>query len=587
MARPHDDRGAVAVMVAGMLTVLVALAAYTVDLGMQRNVRRDLQSLSDVVALDLARELDGRTQAQLAGAASQSNPTSALSRSLARNPDNLGEHLAVQVSWGAWNGTTFDTTANPPTAVRVVASADVDFAFAAGRGAATRTAIASAASTACHRLGSFAAAVRSGDSAVLGPLNDLMGLNLSLVSYQGLANVDVTLAQLAASTRIGSVSQLLTGSVRYADLVQAAIDVLNAERPAGYAAAVTTLRTVLGAAGTVPDVRLGDVFHVAPSDTAALAAGLSVLDVLGAAVLAADGQHALSVPNLQAGVPGVGNQFTGSIFIVEAPALACGRPNQPESSADAAQVRGDMGVNFINLPSLGINDGTGLNLLKGTLQTSKGVGTIHVNLGNAHSQLIDPPQVHCGDETPADPTTFSVTVSSGLASYELVADLQVTGTIKLGTGPAKVDVDVDDTFRLTLSAPSGGGGSTVNLSLPPNDVTPGDDRVAGEPAGQPHRDRGEHLGQGRRCPGRPRPGQHPQPADPGRVDDRQQQLQGQDARPVRAEPRQPAGRARRQAGRRPRRGSRRVRRRRRVRLARAPVVTCSIPGGLDLRTNVP
>ena len=102
--------------------------------------------------------------------------------------------------------------------MKVTANGDTDYAVVDGSGDVTRTAYAIASNSACYRLGTFVAAIRSGDSTVLGPLNYLLGVNLGLVSYQGLADADVTLADLAATSTIGSPTQLLTGTVTYADV---------------------------------------------------------------------------------------------------------------------------------------------------------------------------------------------------------------------------------------------------------------------------------------------------------------------------------------------------------------------------------
>ena len=325
-----------------------------------------------------------------------------------------------------------------------------------------------ASTSACHRLGSFVAALNGADSAVLSQLNDLMGLNLSLVSYQGLADVGVSLSELALALGAGDTDSLLTGSVSYARLVQATIDVLNARKPAGYGVAVTTLRSVLGVAGGMGAVRLGDVLRMSPSDRAALDTRLNVLDLLAGSALVADGTHAVSIPNIQGGVPGVGNHFTGRIDIVAAAQLACGKPNSETARAQNSQLTGDLGIELVNLPSLHIDAG----LLKGTLQTGRGAGNLHLALGNARSQLIEPPHVSCGAGTVADPSTFSVSVVSGLAEYSLDAELEVTGTIKIGVGPLAVTANVDVVVGLGLAAPAGSGSTTAALRVPPNDLTP-------------------------------------------------------------------------------------------------------------------
>lgn len=463
----RGQRGAVAVFLAVTIALLLAVAALAVDLGTQRVVRRDMQAIADVVALDMAREIDGRSQAQLAALVTTSS-TSLLSQSVARNSTTLGDDLVVTADWGSWNGTTWNTTAEPPTAVKVVASASTDFAFAAGSGSATRTAYATSTTTACHALGSYAAAVRSNDSALLAPLNSLLGVDLTLVGYQGIANTEVSLAQLAATAVLGTETELLTAPVAFGDLVKGTIDVLNKEKPAGYSAAVSALGSFLAVAGSVPAVRLGSLLNISPTDSAALETGLNVLDLIAGSVGVATGQHAVAIPNLQAQVPGLGSQVTGGIFVQQGRQTACGAPNSAEARAATSQIAGDLGLTFVNLPSMNLN----LGLVKGTLQTPKATGNVHLKLGNATSQLVDPPQVHCGNGTTTDPSTFSVAVASGLAEYSLTVDLEVKGTLKLELLLTSVDVAVDVGVRLTMSSPAPAATSTVSLALPPNDVTP-------------------------------------------------------------------------------------------------------------------
>ena len=454
-----------AVFLSVVVVLVVGVGALGVDLGMQRVVRRDMQALADVVALDLARELDGRTISQLAVEVDRGDPMSALSLAMAGNDDTLGSDPQVTVTWGAWRGGVFVPAVDPPTAVRVVASADTAFAFAGGRGGASRTAYGVSSTTACHRLGSFAAVLESERSAILSSLNSLLGLNLSLVGYDGLAATPIRLADIAADSRIGTPEQLLTGNVALRDIVLATASALGRTKPTGYAATVTTLNSVANVAGGLGTVQLGRAFSVSPSDSAALETRLSVLDVISGAFLAANGQHALSIPNLQSGVAGVGNHFTGSLDVINGASLACGRPNSLEARATNRQLRGDIGVEFVNLPSLNINVG----ILKGTLQTGKGTGLIHVALGNATSQLVDPPAVRCGARTTQDPSAFSVNLSSGLAEYWLEAVLDVEGSIRI----LGVKTDVALRVRLRISAPGGTASAmVVPLTIPSNDRTP-------------------------------------------------------------------------------------------------------------------
>jgi len=479
-ARKRDERGAVFAFTAAVLVVLLAITALVVDLGMERVTRADLQALVDVVALDLAREITGRKQDALEPEGILANPGSAVRNSVDRNgADLLGDNLAVEVDWGSYDDEVWNTATDPPSAVRVTATADTGYSLTPGSGAVKwRTAYAVASNSACYRLGSFVAAIRSGDSTVLGPLNDLLGVNLTLVGYQGLADAKVTIAELAATSTIGSPTELLTGSVTYSDLISAMIEVLS--NKAGYSAQVSALNSILSASGGVGAINLGNVLHVAPTDQAALEMGLDVLDLVGSARLA-NGEHFVEIPNINGSVPGVGSQFTGGLTLISAAQLACGTPNTPESVANNAQLEGDLGIEFINLPSLSIPGFA-------TLLTEKGVGNLHVDIADGTGRLIAPPEVHCGDGTASDPHTYSVAVETELASYSLSSDLVITGDVKitdllgigltnlltslglpiLGADKYHIRVEVN----LSVGTNSAPGTSVATLSMPPNDVTP-------------------------------------------------------------------------------------------------------------------
>jgi hypothetical protein len=232
----------------------------------------------------------------------------------------------------------------------------------------------------------------------------------------------VSIADLAASSKIGSPEQLLTGTVTYADVVQATIDALS-RKPGSHTAAISALQGMLNAAATVGSIQAGNVLHVSPTDSAALGVALHDLDVIGSERLA-NGEHFIEVSNLQAGVPAVGYQFTGGIKLISAAQLACGKPNSPESVAKNAQLAGDLGITFTNMPSLNVPN-------IATLQTTKGTGTLSVSLADGEGRLISPPQVHCGAGTAADPSTYSVSVHTQPASYSLRTELDINGDIKV------------------------------------------------------------------------------------------------------------------------------------------------------------
>lgn len=479
----QDERGAVTLVMVFVLVVMLLGSAFVVDLGVQRVARSDMQAIADLVALDLARELDGRSVTDVRPAVDAE-----LRRSSARNADAIGT-APPQLTYRLGqmrNGQFVELASGVPTAVRVSARTQVAYGFAAvtGRdaGAAQRSASAESSGTACFRLGSFVAAIRSGDSTVLAPLGDLLGVKLDLVSYQGLAVADLRLEQLVASPYVGTPEQLLSSPISYANLIRAMIDALGREST-NNTIAIQALNKILTTTVTasVGTINLSDVLHVAPTDTAAMKIDLDVLDLVASARLA-DGKHFLGVPNIQGQVPGVGYQYTGGINLISAAELACGAPNSTQAVADTSQLNGSVGVLFTNMPSLNV---AGL----GTLQTPKGSGLLQITAGGGTGRLVAPPAIHCGNGTAADPSTMSVSVGTSLATYQLYADVSIAADVKLSdlvglgltsvltnllgnilTLGSKVSLEVE--VRLTIGTTNSGGTTRADLKIPPNDKTP-------------------------------------------------------------------------------------------------------------------
>lgn len=467
MNRRRDERGAVAVFLGVTVTLLVLIAAFAVDLGMQRVVRRDMQSLADVVALDLARELDGRTKAELAGEIDASSATSALSESVARNSTTLGDVPVVTAELGGWDGTTFNTAVDPPTAVRVTASGSVAFAFRPGEGGATRAAIGSTIKSACFSMGSFAARFRSGDSAListlLDPMNELLRpqANIDAVSYTGLANAFVTLDELAVAAGLGSTDQLLTSTITAAELIEAAISVLQADSTDNSVAIAALNQLLKGQANLTTPVLLTEVLNVSPTDTAALQTDLSVLDLVAGTILVADGTSGFKLGNGNLGtkIAGVASLTTAEISVIQGAQIACGALGSPEATANASQVSGTVQAK-LELPTINLGGGD-------IVQTSPSVISLNIGLGAAEGSLGAEPECNAG--TAADPDKTTVDVTTGLATLAFTTTLGFKTTRNIvGLG------NVTMTWNQSASAgqPMPGGSETAELLTPPNDTTP-------------------------------------------------------------------------------------------------------------------
>jgi hypothetical protein len=231
--------------------------------------------------------------------------------------------------------------------------------------------------------------------------------------------------------------------------------------PTGNSAAITALNSLLSVTATLPVISLSNLLHVSPTDTAALATKFNVLDLIAGSILLADGNHALEIPNVWANVAGTGETSDTQLYVIQGASMACGAPNSSQASADNSQLNGYLGFDHMNSPSINI----------GVANFKTGVGTGHftVSLATAHGQLIAPPPVVCGNGTAANPSTFSVQVSSSLSSLSLVTNLPVSGSVTiLGLGVVNLNLIVDAAIGTT----NPGGSSTANLSVPPNDTTP-------------------------------------------------------------------------------------------------------------------
>lgn len=467
MNRRRDEHGAVAVFLGVSVSLLVLIAAFAVDLGMQRVVRRDMQALADVVALDLARELDGkRTQAQLASVIDPASVTSALSLSVARNSTTLGDTPTVTAELGAWDGTVFDKTVDPPTAVRVTASGAVAFAFRPGKGGASRSAIGSTIKSACFSMGSFAARFRSGDSAListlLSPMNELLRpqANIDAVSYTGLASAFISLDDLAAAAGLGSTDQLLTSSITAGKLIEAAISVLQSGSTDNSVAIAALNQLLKGQANLTTPVLLTKVVNISPSDTAALQTKLNVLDLVAGTILVADGTSGFQLGNGNLGtqIGGVASLTKATVTVIQRAQVACGALGSPQAKAVSSQVSGSLEAK-LELPTINLGGGD-------IIQTSPSVIAVAINLGNSTGELSAEPE--CRSGTTDDPDLTKLKVDTAVSTLSFTTTLNFSTTIKIGA----VQVEITWSQSATAGQPMPGATEAVTLETPPNDATP-------------------------------------------------------------------------------------------------------------------
>jgi uncharacterized membrane protein len=343
--RAGEQKGAVLVVVSVAMVAMIGATALAVDIGQLTVSNRNLQATADVVALDVARVVTGGTAASLSGV-SGAAVTAAQASAVRNNLASSG--LTMQL--GTLSGSTFTAIATPilngavqtvistavPSAVRVTASGNVEFAFQPGGKSTNRSAVAVREATAGFMIGSWLASIPAGGDGILSSLlGDSFGLNA--VSHNGLVNGNVTLQQIGLNMPVTALSptQLLSTSVGISDFMVASAAALNAS---GNTAAVTVLNQMVANASLKGTVQLGEFIDVAAgAESAAATASLNILQLLTASAMVLDKQsgHAISIPTTTVSVPGIAS-ITASATVIEPPQIAFGPVG---TSASTAQVR--------------------------------------------------------------------------------------------------------------------------------------------------------------------------------------------------------------------------------------------------------
>ena len=323
-ARATRDRGAVLPFVAILLPVLLIMTAFAVDLGRQRSSRRTMQARSDIIALDMVRLADGRSEvAIVAGDADHLPALQAMNASAVRN--NV-DPAKITIDWGTWDGEEFDTDATTPNAVKVRSKETIDYFFRPGVGKTDRVAIASSGDPAgCFSIGSFAAGLNTGDDAVLNQiLGGLMGSSpkLQALGYDGLASGTVNIADLVAEIGVGSPTDVLNTTITRGEFYAAIARAMGQEEPGEVQVALLELVDLNPPAMQQP-IRVGDLISITPGgEGAAAASEVNVLDLVAGGFLLSNGTHALNIPGLGVNLPLV--TFNATATLIEALRHHCG-----------------------------------------------------------------------------------------------------------------------------------------------------------------------------------------------------------------------------------------------------------------------
>ena len=489
--RQRDQRGATAVFAAACMVVVLMAAAFVVDLGLQRVLRRDLQAVADLVALDMARELSGKPAGSY-GAQAHDVLEQAKVRSLRRNQSAAGGEIpSDQVTWelvvrdgAAWRPAG---AAEVPGGVRVRVASEVDFAFAGitgqSRGQAERTAVGSAQVRACLRVSSYAAQVDTGRSWLLDALlGQLLGTSLAvsvLDPEDGLLGAEISLLDLVeelgplVGTDISAASftEIVGARVGLSALMLASIHAL--ERQSGRLAEVDLLRNVYnGVQANLPnvDITLADLVELDTAAESALDLDLNLLDLVAGSLAIANGENVIKLP-LAVRVPlpvGAGGaslvDLKASVKVGQQPVVQCGgtvRSSQVEIDLRGNAADLDLGLLKVQVPlsvRVTLADASATVTRVSCLPEGKRVGLA------VDSGLLGV-DVRLGQraDDPTSPKLRVALLDVGLPGWRGVE--VVSGTVALSSGQStsrptrQVDLDiVGDDYSVSVPAAVGGLG---------------------------------------------------------------------------------------------------------------------------------
>lgn len=312
-----------------------------------------MQARADIVALDMVRLADGRTEDQITGADTSGGSTPALYAAYIQDTAdrNQVEVSKLVIEWGDWDGTAFTPTVgnDVPTAVQVVASETTDYFFLRGSGNVSRTAVATTDDVATFSLGSKLATAKLGNATLInGVITGLLcgaptnppppasacpnQADVSAGGYDGMATHDVDLDDLRSAGGFGSVDELMDHEFTAEEFARTSGQAFRNNGDPSTAEAYdgddnSLAEASAGASGTFT---MRDVMEVqSPADGATAEADVNPFDVFMAGIQVANGDNfvdmPLTVPPTSLPV-GISNLTMSSRYkVIEAPQLGFGR----------------------------------------------------------------------------------------------------------------------------------------------------------------------------------------------------------------------------------------------------------------------
>ena len=472
--RLQQERGAVAVLTAASMLMILSAVALSVDIGDMIWRQRQVQGVVDLASMDAVRALGDRrdTSTRCTQALTFARATADRNNfSYSLSGYSLDVYLGTEDSNRNWtqlgtNSCNTDPTYNPTSAnaVKVVASRPVLFQFLPGSNNVLGTAIATTVGQADLHMGTWTARASTTYLSQYDKVLTCLGKgggtcnnqtsSLTVAGYSGLTSATINMGSLFSQLSIGTTDQIANTSVNYKNFLTAAATVLTAQGGSTNLNAATALTSLAATADNTQSFKFGDFITTTSGYGSAAALNMNVSDLIGAAAEVANTAHFVEVDNLGLSIPGV-SSFNMKMSVIEAPQWGQGAADGTWS-VHTAQIRSEfdlsVGSVLVGLTSVPIT-------LKLYVETANGTGTL-TNIACA-----------------ADPTNGSVTVNASTSAVTLyIGQVSNSAMTNVSVDPAQSNgvnaatmANVAGLVNITGSGSmslAGANNATVTLSGP-------------------------------------------------------------------------------------------------------------------------
>lgn len=474
-----DQRGNIAIMGAGLMTLVIGCAALAVDLGSIFADRRRTQSTTDLAAIVAASNLGNAVNAASATVVKNNYPASAL----------IGVELGTYTANSAIAPQARFATppAGTANAARVTLNTQTPLYFARYLTGASQYTIKTSATASSTALASFSIGSRLlslNGGLINAMLGDMLGttLSLSAMDYQALLNARIDALDFlgALATRVNltgaTYDSVLNSNVKVADIIAAALTTQQVTNGAN--SATTALSSISQAVSglsskIVPGslISVGPYGNLTPAQKPKIGMSVSVLDLVSAAAQVANGTHQIAA-SVNLGLPGIAN-VSLTATIGERPVgsswVALGSEGASVHTAQtrvllSIQLIGSGGVAAVNLPVY-IEIASGTATLNAVTCGHPNISTSKVTLGVTPG-IVD---AWIGNVTMADLNNFTTKPNPPAATLVNLGLVTVAGRAHAGMGnttPKTVDfsyVDIQSLVKKTVTTTNFTSSLTASL----------------------------------------------------------------------------------------------------------------------------